>query len=135
MYDKGKVIIGIAIFLIVVLSPVCYNVLTGRASYVPELKLPPDEKQCVEATPYMRVSHPELLSLWKETVVRTGERAYKTGDGKIYTMSLSVTCMKCHSNKADFCDKCHDYADVQPKCWDCHIKPKEEKTGAMGYGR
>lgn len=124
MHDTGKVIIGIATFLIIVLSPIWYNVLTGRASYAPELKLPPDKKQCVEASPYMRVSHPELLSLWKETVVRTGERTYKAGDGKTYTMSLAGTCMKCHSNKADFCDKCHNYADVQPKCWDCHIAPK-----------
>lgn len=124
MHDIGKVIIGIAAFLITVLGPIWYNVLTGRATYVPELKLPPDEKQCVEATPYMRVNHPALLSLWKETVVRTGERVYKADDGKIYTMSLTGTCMKCHSSKGDFCDKCHNYADVQPKCWECHVAPK-----------
>jgi len=82
VYDTWKIIGGIVIFLIVVLSPLWYNAFTGRASYVPELKLPADEKQCVESAPYMRVNHIELLNLWKETVVRTGERTYKAGDGK-----------------------------------------------------
>jgi hypothetical protein len=124
VYDTVKVIVGIAVFLIVVLSPVWYNAITGQAGYTPELKLPLNEKQCVEATPYMRVNHIELLNVWKETVVRTGERAYKATDGKTYTMSLAGTCMKCHSNKADFCDRCHNYTNVQPKCWDCHVAPK-----------
>jgi len=109
--------------------------LMGRASYVPELKFPINEKQCVESLSYMRTNHIALLNLWKETVVRTGERIYKARDGKTYTMSLAGTCMKCHSNKADFCDRCHHYVDVQPKCWDCHIAPKEVKKEALGYGR
>lgn len=124
MYDTGKIIPGIAIFLIVVLSPVWYNAITGRDSHVPELRLPPDEKQCLEATPYMRTNHIDLLNLWKEAVVRTGERTYKATDGKTYTMSLTGTCMKCHSSKSDFCDRCHTYTNVQPKCWDCHVAPK-----------
>ena len=27
-------------------------------------------------------------------------------------MSLSNTCLDCHSNKAEFCDRCHNYASV-----------------------
>ena len=23
----------------------------------------------------------------------------------------------------DFCTKCHDYANVDPTCWDCHLEP------------
>jgi hypothetical protein len=43
-------------------------------------------------------------------------------------MSLSNTCLDCHSNKAEFCDRCHNYASVSPYCWDCHIdNPKENK--------
>jgi hypothetical protein len=124
VHDTGKVIVGIAVFLIVVLSPIWYNAITGRAGYVPELVLPADEKQCIESASYMRVNHIGVLNLWRETVVRTGERKYKARDGKIYGMSLAGTCMKCHSNKAEFCDRCHSYADVQPKCWDCHVAPK-----------
>jgi hypothetical protein len=124
VHDSSKVIVGIAVFLIIVLSPIWYNVLKGQASYVPELIFPINEKQCVESLSYMRTNHIALLNLWKETAVRTGERIYKAGDGKTYTMSLAGTCMKCHSNKADFCDRCHNYVDVQPKCWDCHVAPK-----------
>jgi hypothetical protein len=135
VYDTGKVIVGIVFFLIAVLSPIWYNALTGQAGYVPELKLPVNEKQCVESVTFMRANHMEILNLWKETVVRTGQRAYTAGDGKIYPMSLVGTCMKCHANKSEFCDRCHTYADIQPKCWDCHVVPKKAKNEAMGYGR
>ena len=36
-------------------------------------------------------------------------------------------CVKCHSNKERFCDRCHDYAGVKPTCWNCHIVPGEVK--------
>ena len=42
-----------------------------------------------------------------------------------YDISLAGTCMKCHSNKAEFCDRCHDYAGVSPDCWSCHVAPQE----------
>ncbi|HPB37640.1 MAG TPA: sulfate reduction electron transfer complex DsrMKJOP subunit DsrJ, partial [Syntrophorhabdus sp.] len=135
MHDTAKVIAGIAVFLIVVLSPVWYNTVTGQASYVPQLKLPTDEKYCVETAPYMRTNHIELLELWKKIVVRTGKRIYKATDGKTYTMSLAGTCMKCHSNKADFCDRCHNYTNVQPNCWECHVVPKGVKTEATEHAR
>ena len=62
-------------------------------------------------------------------VRRGGEMyGYVNADGKMYNMSLSNTCMDCHSNKADFCDRCHDYASVQPYCWSCHIEDPKEKT-------
>jgi len=40
-----------------------------------------------------------------------------------FDMSLSNTCLSCHTNKAEFCDKCHGYASVDPYCWDCHVDP------------
>ena len=42
-------------------------------------------------------------------------------------MSLSQSCLGCHSNKEQFCDACHNYAGVKPNCWSCHIVPKEAK--------
>jgi hypothetical protein len=131
VYDRGKTFVGIAAFVVVVLSPIWYNAMTGQASYVPDLKLPVNERQCVESAAFMRANHTELLNRWKETVVRTGERAYRAGDGRTYTMSLVGTCMKCHSSKAEFCDRCHNYADVQPQCWDCHVAPKKVEREAM----
>jgi len=40
-----------------------------------------------------------------------------------FDMSLQNTCMKCHLNKDTFCDRCHNYVGVAPKCWECHVEP------------
>ena len=48
-----------------------------------------------------------------------------TIDGVEYGKGLQLACMECHSNKEKFCDSCHDYAAVQPTCWECHITPTE----------
>jgi hypothetical protein len=40
------------------------------------------------------------------------ERIYVNPEGKLFNMSLSNTCLDCHSNKEKFCDRCHDYASV-----------------------
>ena len=38
--------------------------------------------------------------------------------------TINAACMKCHANKAEFCDKCHNSNSVSPYCWDCHVAPK-----------
>ena len=125
MYDKGKIVTGIIVFLIIILCPLWYNAVTGKAGYVPELKVPTDAKQCVEDKAYMRASHMGLLNRWREVAVREGIRTYEAHDGKTYTISLTGTCLGCHSDKAEFCDRCHEYAGVKsPNCWDCHNIPK-----------
>ena len=74
----------------------------------------------------MRARHMDLLDDWRDRVVREGERVYVSDlSGASHEMSLSNTCMDCHSNKAEFCDRCHDYMAVDPYCWDCHVEPKE----------
>ncbi len=76
----------------------------------------------------MKVEHQQLLDVWRDTVTRDGRRIYVNEQGKQFNMSLSNTCLDCHSNKAEFCDRCHNYASVSPYCWDCHIdNPKENK--------
>lgn len=127
MYDAGKVIIGLVIFLVLITFPIWYNVATGQATYVPELAKPAKGTACVAETAYMRSSHMDLLNTWRDRVVREGERVYTAPDGAKYNMSLSYTCLDCHSDKAGFCDKCHDYVKVDPYCWDCHIIPQEVK--------
>ncbi len=127
LYDKEKVIAGLVIFLIIVSFPLWYNM--GKAAPAPELKLTEKAKaakECVRSTPYMKSEHMQLLDVWRDTVVREAKRMYVNSKGKAFDMSLSNTCLDCHSNKADFCDKCHNYASVDPYCWDCHIdNPKE----------
>ena len=75
----------------------------------------------------MKHEHMQLLIDWKDSVVRYGIRTYVASDGKEHVISLTNTCMECHSNKAEFCDQCHDYVGVQPYCWDCHNLPEEEQ--------
>ena len=127
MYDKGKVIAGLVIFVFIVLFPFLYNM--GKAAPAPELKLTEKAKaakQCVLPKEEMKAGHMQLLDLWREKVVREASRVYVNTEGKAFNMSLSNTCLDCHSNKADFCDRCHNYASVSPYCWDCHIdNPKE----------
>jgi hypothetical protein len=125
MYDAGKVIIGIVIFLVLITFPVWYNIATGKATYVPELEKASKGEQCVAETEYMKASHMDLLNQWRDDVVRQGERIYTDAKGNKYNMSLSHTCLDCHSSKKNFCDRCHDYMAVDPYCWECHIIPEE----------
>jgi len=133
MYDGWKVIIGIIIFIGIATFPFLYDI--GKASVPPpEPKInTPEiqkmvEKKCVEPKSFMKTEHMKMLNNWRDFVVRDGDRIYTASNGKEYVMSLQNTCMKCHSNKKEFCDQCHNYLDVTPYCWDCHIAPKEEKT-------
>lgn len=128
MNDKPKIFIGLILFFGVFTFPFWYNHLS--ASSPPEVKLTDkakEAKQCVAERDYMRTQHMKLLNDWRNTVVREGKRVYVSSNGKEYMASLSNTCMDCHSNKAEFCDKCHTYASVTPYCWDCHTYREEKK--------
>ena len=83
-------------------------------------------KECIRSTEYMTAEHMQLLDIWRDTVTRDGKRIYVNSKGRSYNMSLTKTCLDCHSNKAEFCDRCHNYASVDPFCWDCHIDNPEE---------
>ena len=61
-----------------------------------------------------------------DDVVRRGDRVHVTPDGRRYEKSLTHTCLGCHQSKANSCDRCHDYLDVKPYCWECHVDPKGE---------
>jgi len=122
MYDAGKIIPGLIIFLGLVSFPVWYNTSSGKTDHVPELATPKGEK-CVDSVEHMRASHMDILNEWRDRVVRKGER-YTEINGELEEMSLSETCMKCHNDKAGFCDQCHNYLGVNPYCWDCHLEPE-----------
>ncbi|NJB69040.1 cytochrome c [Desulfobaculum xiamenense] len=125
MYDGGKIIAGIIVFLGLMTFPFWYNV--GQAAYkTPELQKPANAKQCIETAEWMKAEHMQLLNEWRDEVVRNGNRLYTSKQsGEHFEMSLQKTCMSCHTSKKEFCDKCHDAAAVAPYCWDCHIAPKE----------
>lgn len=127
IYNKGLILAGLVVFLIAATSPFWGNF--GTAAPVPELILTEKAKAaktCVFPKAEMKTEHMQLLDVWRDTVVREGKRIYINSEGKSFNMSLSNGCLDCHSNKAEFCDRCHNYAAVDPYCYDCHIdKPKE----------
>jgi hypothetical protein len=128
MFSAGKVIFGLVVFLGIATFPLWYNGAVGNAGNMPDLTYPDPAvygTQCILDKEYMKHSHMDLLNKWRDDVVRRGERIHETDDGRKYVMSLQNTCMGCHTQKAQFCDHCHDYAGVKPYCWQCHIEPKE----------
>ena len=129
IYNPGKIIAGTAVFFMVVTFPFWYG--RGKSVSPPDLKLDTPaiqrlkDKLCVEPAPFMRSNHRKLLVAWRDGAVREGNRSYRATDGRVYTISLTRTCLECHSNKKQFCDRCHDYAGAKPACWNCHIIPEE----------
>ncbi len=127
MNNPRNIVIGIAVFVILFSYPFWGSF--GKSTAAPEISLnTPEiqalaEAQCVEDAEFMRANHMQLLSDWKVSVVREGNRVYVSeASGEEYNMSLQNTCLECHSNKDQFCDACHDFVDVTPNCWTCHIE-------------
>ncbi len=121
MYDKGKILAGIALFLVLVLFPVWYGAAQGGPGRPPDLVVGTDAESCVRDTETMRISHMDLLDEWRNRVVRDGVRRDEVSGRE---MSLTRTCLDCHADREGFCTKCHDYAGVDPDCWDCHNLPE-----------
>ncbi len=136
LYDGGKIVIGLAVFLAFALFPFYNNVGKVNAKPEPKTDTPAiqewekqyGKKECVESKDFMRREHMQLLNNWRDSVVREMYRKYvSTSNGKRFDMSLQNGCMHCHSNKKKFCDECHNYMAVKPYCWDCHIQPQEKE--------
>ena len=134
MYNAGKIIIGLIIFAGLVTFPFLFSGEKATAKPDPKvdtpeiLKLPENERKCVEAKSYMKGEHMKLLNQWRDWVVRDGNTIFTSTSGKQYTMSLQNTCMKCHSNKKKFCDECHNYAACDTILLGLPYPPKEKET-------
>jgi hypothetical protein len=133
MYDKGKIFTGLALFALLFLSPLLVDMVTGGSILEPDLEPARQMARemgttgCIEDTAYMKANHMDMLNQWRNLVVREGFREYTSAkDGKTYEISLSNTCLKCHSNYQNFCNRCHTYNEVVPFCWDCHLTHTEE---------
>ncbi len=119
-----KVITVVAVFLIILMLPFLYNwVSIGLFKTVQQPELVIEKTgNCVKDTKYMRTSHGKLLIHERSRIVREGERG---------AIGLS-TCRKCHTNREEFCDRCHNYAGVltlneKAGCFACHYYPKTKK--------
>lgn len=133
MNDKKWIVLGLVMFVGLFTFPFWYNLMVrpGTAAPAPEIVLTERAKaaqQCVMPTEFMKTEHMQLLDLWRLRMVREGVGEFVNPDGNVYAASLSNTCLDCHSNKAEFCDRCHNYVSARPYCWDCHIEnPKGER--------
>lgn len=125
MYNARAVIIGIIIFVAVFSSPFWLGWI-GQDYTKTGVVNPRNEKYCIENTEFMRANHMRLLDEWRDQALRQDNREYVSAlTGKKFPISLQNTCMKCHSNYAEFCEKCHVANSVYPYCWTCHIIPTE----------
>ncbi|MBZ5628379.1 MAG: sulfate reduction electron transfer complex DsrMKJOP subunit DsrJ [Acidobacteriia bacterium] len=125
MRDRVPIAIGLLLFVSMVTFPVWHAAYAKTTAVGPRLKLPERQKACVAPVAFMRASHMKLLTDWREGAVRSDRLTYTAYDGKKYRVNLSSTCLgECHTNKKEFCDRCHQYAAVSgPYCWDCHVDP------------
>ena len=128
MYNGSKIIVGLIVFAGIVTFPFIYNL--GKVNAKPEPKIDTSviqqlkEKNCIESKEFMKANHMQLLNKWRDMVVRNGKRVYVNSKGEKYEISLQNTCLKCHSNKKEFCDECHNYMSVKTHCWNCHLESK-----------
>lgn len=136
MRDKGLIMAGLVAFVGLITFPIWYDIAGGKTSAPPDLKLPTQAKECVMPVEYMKASHMNLLLTWRDEVVRYDNRTFRNDAGKTYTISLNGTCLEqCHTSKAEFCDRCHNYNGVSdPYCWDCHVDPQLAKPAVQRAG-
>lgn len=113
MYNAKYIIPGVLIAVVAFTSPFWLN-LGGKTYVYPEVALPTGEgkDKCIESKEWMRAEHMALLNTWRDEAIREGKREYVATDGRKWVISLQDTCMACHTNKADFCDKCQDRKSV-----------------------
>jgi hypothetical protein len=123
MFNAKYIWPGIVLFVVLFTAPFWLNV--GSDKYVrPELALPANDTECIESREYMAGEHMQILDTWRDMALREEKRIYVSTSGKEWVISLQNTCMTCHANKVDFCDKCHTSNSVAPYCWDCHVEPR-----------
>ncbi|NTV05418.1 MAG: sulfate reduction electron transfer complex DsrMKJOP subunit DsrJ [Chlorobiaceae bacterium] len=118
------------ILMVTVLVICCFAVLNVFRSGEAETPQKPvarasaiDSTKCIAPSEFMRANHMQVLNAWEKSVVREGNRVHIAANGSRFQKSLN-TCLGCHNNRL-FCFNCHSYANVKPKCWNCHLSPME----------
>jgi hypothetical protein len=124
--DKPRIIVGLGLGLVALTFPLWYTLAAGPGDLSPKLDLPSDTSlKCVEDPQFMKAHHMELLDQWRQDVVREGKHTYTSkAYGTTCEMSLTKTCLACHTNQETFCNRCHTQAGVSPTCWSCHFEGK-----------
>ena len=110
-----KNIITWLILGLIILVPLVYNVVLWAGSEGPQfpqpfLEKPKGEEKCIRDTEYMRFNHMILLKGIRDEVMRQGKKG---------EMGFK-DCRGCHTNRKQFCDRCHDMVNLKPSCFSCH---------------
>ena len=112
--------------LLVILFPFGYSlvsgILTGGSDAAEVFLEQPDPKyqECVRDTEYMRFHHMDLLKEIREEFVRHGNRDEIGFD----------SCRGCHTNRAGFCNRCHNAVSLNLDCFGCHYYPETVSENA-----
>ena len=104
-------------FLLVLPLLACFLLVVPHAvlaSGPPQLEKPKG-KECVQPKEWMRRNHMDFLKHRRVLTVREGVR--------VRSESFK-NCVRCHTSREKFCDRCHAYAGVAPNCFECHNDPK-----------
>ena len=131
MYDSGKIITGLIIFVLLITFPILYN--HGDIGAVPtrDPSLPTDPQQAQEMVKYANLpnglEHPPAEEM-RTVHMMLLKSIHSNADAKLAEqkgkLMPTMSCMGCHGSKEKFCDSCHAYAAASPvDCWSCHTKP------------
>ena len=137
IYDGKYILVGLLVFIGLATFPIWFDHGKAVAPADPSLKTAVISgmmsKHCILPKEQMITEHMKILNVWRTQVVRYGQRVYVAPNGEKYQMSLETECFRCHSNKAEFCDRCHTFAGLEkasdPYCFSCHVVPSEKKPG------
>ena len=126
MIDGGRIVGGIAVSFVLAAVPIWVG--SVPAATKTEAIAPRKGSRCIEPGPRMRREHPRLLATWRQLAVRGGVRQYQTQDGLHVPISLVGSCLGCHGNATEFCDRCHATVAVSLNCWGCHPTSTRESS-------
>ncbi|HEX7507400.1 MAG TPA: sulfate reduction electron transfer complex DsrMKJOP subunit DsrJ [Polyangia bacterium] len=118
MHDAGRIVGGMGIVLFAIAGPLWVGSARGVKTVV--LAKAEGGDPCIQPREEMRKNHPALLADWRERVVRLGDRVHRSENGLDVRISLTGTCLGCHGQASEFCDKCHAQVAVSLSCWQCH---------------
>lgn len=126
MGDRGKALVGLGVFTLLVTLPLWGRLAGGQP--IPgrdDLVYPDPSKatECIEDRDWMTANHMNLLNRWRDDLVRRGVTEYVSRSGKRFYPGLTQTCLDCHDDRDNFCNRCHEYVHVTPTCWECHTTP------------
>jgi len=111
------------ILLVVLLVPVLWSVGAWAVRPKDEVFLAKASGECVGPPEVMRPYHPAYLFQERDYTVRgtivKGER------------HVLARCASCHTDRSQFCDRCHAAANVNLDCFECHqdFDPAENQGG------